>query len=560
MFSGSVKILTALPKACRSMNILLLNLTRFGDLLQSQAAIHELRRQGHRVAVGCLENFSGAAGLLSDVEHVALLPGATLLAGIDASPGSASGETMRQKGSDWRRSLAALTSWREELGRSFQPDVVCNLTPSLSARLLTRYLSSGGPCSGFTVDEHGFGVNANAWAAFLQGAAAARGVSPFNVVDMFRCVAAGALPAAPGNAGLLLPSETARSEAAARLRAAASAGNKGFVALQLGASENRRRWPVDFFVALGDMLWREASLCPVLLGSKEELALAGRYGAAARHPFVNLCGATSLVQLAAVLCETRMLVTNDTGTMHLAAGLGLPVLAFFFATAQPFDTGPYREGSCCLEPDLACHPCAFGAVCRHDEVCRRQVRPEVAAELVLSRLERGKWRLSAGKGSPWAGARGWLSFFDDRGFMSLRSLSGHDGTERAAWLGVQRHYIRQFLEREPGTGFFPTALHAEGMLCGGGAVAETAERAAMLVQLFLQQGRVVASGAQGAMRERFLGTWHKVHDWLRQSDAFKALALLWVQETQAQGLDLPQVLARAEEFSQLLACIKKEYE
>ena len=49
--------------------------------------------------------------------------------------------------------------------------------------------------------------------------------------------------------------------------------------------------------------------------------------------------------LAAVLRQSRLIVTNDTGTMHLAAGLGVPVLALFLATAQPWDTGPYREGS-----------------------------------------------------------------------------------------------------------------------------------------------------------------------------------------------------------------------
>jgi ADP-heptose:LPS heptosyltransferase len=67
------------------MNLLLVNLTRFGDLLQTQPVVHGLRAQGHRVGLVCLENFAGAAALLEGVDHVAALPGSALLAGRQAA-------------------------------------------------------------------------------------------------------------------------------------------------------------------------------------------------------------------------------------------------------------------------------------------------------------------------------------------------------------------------------------------------------------------------------------------------------------------------------------------
>ena len=126
--------------------------------------------------------------------------------------------------------------------------------------------------------------------------------------------------------------------------------------MQLGASEERRQWPAQYFAAVGDNLWHKRKLCPVLLGSPAERPLAEAYAQQAQGPFVDAVGKTDLTQLAALLRRSRMLFTNDTGTMHLAAGLGVSCLAIFLATAQPCDTGPYLPGCCCLEPALPCHP------------------------------------------------------------------------------------------------------------------------------------------------------------------------------------------------------------
>ena len=566
------------------MNILLINLTRFGDLLQSQAAITDLARRGHTVAVLCLENFAEAAALLSGVSLVTPLPGASFLSALNS--GQASGNA--RGGPGWARALARVAALREKLEADVTPDAVCNLTPTLSARMLARFLAGGRPCGGFAVDEHGFGLNGNAWAAFLQGASVTRGVSPFNVVDMFRRVAGGkdlqhsvegenaiTVPDAlghPGDAGLRPPAETALNAMQARLRNSAPDGCKGYLALQLGASEDRRRWPAGYFAALGDRIWREEGLCPVLLGSSGEKELVRRYAEAATQPFIDLCGETGLDELAAALCSCRLLVTNDTGTMHYAAGLAVPVLAVFQATAQPFDTGPYQVGSCSLEPDLPCHPCAFGVACpnkhsappesgelqdRPGEACRFAIRPDFMAELVLSRLRQGQWRMPAHGGE--SAARVWLSEYDSQGFMSLRSLSGHERETRTLWFLVQRHYIRQFLDREREKNFIPLALPEPVRLPSeaGKSLVAGISAAADLVSLMLQQGRVLTMRPLPIMRERFLSTWQKVHACLKTSPYLGALSLIWMQETQAEGQDLPVVLAVSEHFQQLLISISE---
>lgn len=571
------------------MNIVLLNLTRFGDLLQSQAAISDLAAAGHRVALVCQENFAGAAALLKGVAAVFPFQGSRLLETLDAERRAAPEDAFAY----WATAVSGLGGWRDGLRAAFTPDTVINLTPSLAARLLALYIAGGVPCRGFALDEHGFGVNSNGWAAFLQSASQERGISPFNVVDVFRRAAESGARGGLGDASLRLPDESVSRSMGALLRAEAPEGCRGFVGLQLGASEDRRRWPVASFAELGDRVWNETGLCPVLFGSRMEQPLAERYIRAAQQGCVNLTGRTGLGELAAALTHMKLLITNDTGTMHLAAGLGVPVLAIFLATAQPFDTGPYRVGSCCVEPDMDCHPCAFGRACDRDEACRKAITPDFLGRLALERLahdrlvpdslttERltddrpGSDSLDAGSLAPGIfdgprrpeqsgpGARIWEAVDDGSGFMALRSLSGHDGTARGLWLAVQRRYIGAYLDRPPHVPFTPPPPGGEAAALPGPwkeGLCASARTASELALLFLQQGKVLAAARREGMGDRLLATWSRVRDVLAAEPRFTALSMLWVQETQARDTDLRAVLASAEAFHGLTAALARELE
>ena len=76
------------------VDVLVCNLTRFGDLLQSQPLMSALHAAGHRVGLLCLENFAPATPLLRDVERVWTLPGARLMAGLDRSWQAAAGDLL----------------------------------------------------------------------------------------------------------------------------------------------------------------------------------------------------------------------------------------------------------------------------------------------------------------------------------------------------------------------------------------------------------------------------------------------------------------------------------
>ncbi len=543
------------------MNILLLNLTRLGDLLEMQPVIAGLRAQQPanagesragphprpdlRIGLVCLENFAAAARLLDGLDDIYPLPAAALLAGLDTG---------------WTTAAAGITAFRDTVRAQFTPDVTLNLTPTLPARLLARVLAGPeGNVAGFGLDAMGFAVNANPWVAFTQAASSQRGCSPYNLTDQFRMIAG-----VGGDKGRnVLKRPAGGAEMSAMLDAHPALAGKevrGFVGLQLGASEERRRWPIRHFAALAKDLWQQGYAC-ALLGSPEEAQLGTRFAETADAPHVNRIGKTSLAELAGLLSRLRLLVTNDTGTMHLAAGLGTPILAFFLATAQPWDTGPYLEGACCLEPDMDCHPCAFGSPCGWNHACRAAISPALASELAGYFLEHGTWPLNAaGKGG-----RVWLSAFGQpEGFLDLVSMSGHESEDRTRWIRIQRHFYRQFLDRfaapAAGPGQVPPTPapiappdFAPGLSPGALALAEAelAESAQRLHLLYEQTALLQLRPSEQA-KNRVIATLSRVQAGWNQSRLFAVLGHLWLSETERAEVNIESMRAHIADYRAFL--------
>jgi ADP-heptose:LPS heptosyltransferase len=500
------------------MHTTVINLTRFGDLLQTQPVFSGLRSRGSCVELVCLDAFKGAAALLRDVDHVRALPGARLLALLDQG---------------WPLAVDQLTSWMDCDTKTPLGQII-NLTPTLSARLLSRTLHDS-QIQGFGLDDHGFGEYSTPWAAFLQAASAYRGSSPFNLVDLFQRVAG----LEPGEFRLKSPQGPALARANELLGQPA-----GRVAFQLGASQDYRRWPVKAFVRAGRVLWTKTGRTPVLLGTASEGHLAREFLELADYPCLDLTGQTDLPTLAAVLTCMDLLLTNDTGTMHLAAGLGVPVAAIFLATAQPFDTGPYLEGSLSLEPDLPCHPCAFGEKCPHGLACREAIDGEAVGDMLAGYLDDKSWQAATGfKGRVWQAHR------DQSGFMDLFSVSGHEGEDRSRWIRIQREVYRQFLDQKMDLGDFSWS--------GAGsefrdALAHDLDRAILMLTLVEEQGRVLALRPDAPMKPKFLLNCQNLEDFFYASPSLGILGPMWRFQSRAESVSMAAFLELCGRYRELL--------
>ena len=139
-----------------------------------------------------------------------------------------------------------------------------------------------------------------------------------------------------------------------------------------GTNWPTKRWPAEYVAALSLRLEREMHLRPVIAGGPDA-AGAARLILSRNPAAVDLVGRTNVRELVALLRRASLAVTNDSGPMHLAAALGVPLVAMFGPTS-PARTGPYRRDPSVVRLDLVCSPC-FSRTCVH-QTCLRALGPD----------------------------------------------------------------------------------------------------------------------------------------------------------------------------------------
>jgi len=256
------------------------------------------------------------------------------------------------------------------------------------------------------------------WARYFFCVTGNRAVNHFNLVDMYRLV--GGLGPGEGRR-LELAREPRAAERAETLLRALPSGPK--VMVQPGASRENRRWPTDRLAETMRRLHAGCGAVFVLAGSQGERGLCDELAARAGGlPLLNLAGGTSLAELAETCRRVDLLLTNDTGTLHVAAAAGTPSVSLFFATALPWETGPWLPGCLVVQAVMECAPCSHHVVCPHVQ-CKEHITVPVVAGAAMDMLAR---RGLAPPPEPgWAAAGGvrvWETCRDRHGLQDLRPL------------------------------------------------------------------------------------------------------------------------------------------
>jgi lipopolysaccharide heptosyltransferase II len=145
-----------------------------------------------------------------------------------------------------------------------------------------------------------------------------------------------------------------------------------------------KRWLPERFAEAAAKITAQSSAQWILFGTKKDAAIGEQIAAAIGDHCVNRIGQTTLDQLIDELRQCSLLLTNDTGTMHLAALLGVPVVAVFGST-EPRLTGPLGNGHTVLRYHVECSPC-FLRECPIDFRCMKAITADEVAAAVLSML------------------------------------------------------------------------------------------------------------------------------------------------------------------------------
>ncbi|MDI9569407.1 MAG: lipopolysaccharide heptosyltransferase II [Pseudomonadota bacterium] len=161
-------------------------------------------------------------------------------------------------------------------------------------------------------------------------------------------------------------------------------GEAPFVAINPVALWPTKLWRADLFAALAERIVRELDLSVVITGSRQE---QGYVAAIVRdlktRRAIDLAGQTSLRDLACLYRRASLVVTTDSGPMHIAAAVGTPVVALFGPT-DPRRTGPYGPGHAVIRRELPCSPC-FRKTCPTRE-CMEGIGVDEVWEAVREKL------------------------------------------------------------------------------------------------------------------------------------------------------------------------------
>ena len=136
-----------------------------------------------------------------------------------------------------------------------------------------------------------------------------------------------------------------------------------WVAMNVSARWPTKMWPAASFADVADRLRQEGCGAVVMIGGPDERTDVAAVNGMMKTPAIDLAGATTVGLLPALLSRASLLITNDSGPMHIAAAVGTPVVALFGPTSA-VRTGPYGVGHGVLTGKVPCSPC-FSRTCHN---------------------------------------------------------------------------------------------------------------------------------------------------------------------------------------------------
>jgi heptosyltransferase-1 len=146
-----------------------------------------------------------------------------------------------------------------------------------------------------------------------------------------------------------------------------------------GARWKTKIWPPEKFGKLSSKL----PLSTLIVGGRGDIDAANKIVAISNGKAISLAGKTDLKELIEVMKGARFVVSNDSGPMHIAAALGIPVFAIFGPT-DPSRTGPYGEGHIVIKEDIPCAPC-FKRTCSNMK-CMNSLSVKKVYEIIIEKL------------------------------------------------------------------------------------------------------------------------------------------------------------------------------
>ena len=317
------------------MRILVMQTTRMGDVLQTTPLIRALRRKYPDAHIACMVRNMGKAVALRnpDINEV-------LVHEEDAM-------YLDMRSDDSVRFLRAYRTAEAQIARlrDARYDVAYNCTHSIASSMLLKLAGIPKVVGAHLSDDWQY-VLRGRWINYFYTSVFHREYNDLNLCDISQRFLDDAEP----QRHLVLETHEEDEAFVDDLLCRHGIAPSDFiVCMQLGASEESKRWAEVRFAGLARLLAGKYDARILLVGVREEAHLGQAFELHAPGIATHLYGETSVPQLAALLKRARLLVTNDTGTMHIAAAVDCKVLLVSVGFVHFRETGPYGEGHCAIE-------------------------------------------------------------------------------------------------------------------------------------------------------------------------------------------------------------------
>ena len=399
-----------------SKQVLIINITRMGDLVQMVPLLRRLEHEWPGVSIDLVVDtgFVSMANILPGIRQVLAYDFQSLM------------DDSRVHARDVVSLYQDVATWAKPLVHTGY-DRIINLTFNRRSACLVGHI--GAPdVRGLTTAPDGSFVVKNPWMMYFMDMHSYRRFNRFNLVDIYALGGSGPGPYAPVT---LQVDPESRDWATGILR---SSGNPGqWIAVQIGASDVMKAWRPELFGRTLAMLGKRANVGFVLIGTEKESsavheAMVTYREAQGSAPICYTLGKTTIPQLVGLLSQCHVMLTNDTGPMHLAVGVGTPIVNLSVGHVDFRETGPFGPGHWVVQPEIECGPCGFDQVCPH-HACKDRVIPEQVASLCLSVLGLQPFP------SSFTGVRIYEAGVDEDQLGTYRLRGGHEN-QLHAWYGL----------------------------------------------------------------------------------------------------------------------------
>ncbi|MGC8555294.1 MAG: glycosyltransferase family 9 protein [Candidatus Acidulodesulfobacterium sp.] len=360
-------------------NIIILNLTRMGDLIQSTALFKKIKLAypESRVKLIISKEFAEISPFLPYIDEI--------------KPIDVTGLSEILKANNFEFTIDVLKALNEIFDGiiNIKYDIAVNLShDEFSVYFL--YVLNSLKTIGLSVTREGVIISTNEMIAYIFSAVKNRKVSVLNLVDLYERTISlnkGGSKIHVNNIYLDL-SEKEGEQTLEVLKKYGIEETDNIISFAIGASTELKKWRYDYFAELAKMFLNGDNKTKIVLLGADYDTKAGGFieNIVSNQRLINLTGKTSVSDLVLIVSRSNLLITHDTGTMHIGVAAGTKLIVIYTGNVGFLETGPYSENRLLVVPDIGCFPCDFNLKCLNP-VCQGLIKPEYIYDLSLTVLK-----------------------------------------------------------------------------------------------------------------------------------------------------------------------------